>query len=212
MSFAGELEAITGTAADAYDIRAAVRRCYFYDFDGYAVRLWDGHGVLYAGGYEWLGTLDAMDQNRHVTPTIRDARDGTSPRYEFSLPYLDETTFRALKVDQSRAAGRDLTCYHVLCKVEDGLRPTTELRFAYRLAMKGVQFSEQWDGELADKTLVRTATVIAKSLEYGRSRVPAGTMTDTAQNDRARVLGLASDSGCSFVAANSVRTYTIKGG
>ena len=118
MSFAGALEAITGTAADAYDIRAGVRRCFFYDFAGYPVRLWDGHGVLVAGGHEWLGTFDAMDQNRHQAPSVRDPRDGTSPRYEFSLPYIDRTTFLALKADQALAAGRDLTCYHVLCRVE----------------------------------------------------------------------------------------------
>lgn len=211
MSFATALLDLTGTAADAYDIKAAVRRCFFYDFTGQPVRLWDGHGVLQAGGYSWLGTFDANGQNRHQAPAVRDPRDGTAPRYEFSLPFIDQTTFLALKADQSRASGRNLTCYHVLCQVGEGLIPTTELLFSYRLAMRGVQFSERVEGEIGAQTIIRSATVIAKPLEYGRSRVPAGTFTDTAQNDRARVLGLASDSGCSFVAANSRRTYTIPG-
>jgi len=212
MSFATALSELTGAATDAFDIRAGVRRCFFYDFDGKPVRLWDGHGVLQAGGHEWLGTLDALDNNRHVAPNVRDPRDGTSPRYEFTIPYLDYDTFLALKADQSLAAGRDLICYRVLCRVGEGLIPTTELLFGYRLAMRGVQFSERVEGEIGAQVIVRSASVIAKSLEYGRSRVPAGTLTDTAQNDRARVLGVASDSGCAFVAGNARRTYLIAGG
>lgn len=212
MTFATSLIELTGAATDAFDIRAGVRRCFLYDFVGSPVRLWDGHGVLQAGGYEWLGTFDAMDQNRHVSPSVRDPRDGTSPRYEFGIPYLDQATFLALKASQTLAAGRDLICYHVLCKAGEGLIPTTELLFGYRLAIRGVQFTERVEGDLASPVIVRSVTVIAKSLEYGRSRVPAGTMTDTAQNDRARILGLSSDSGCAFMAANCKRTFIIAGG
>jgi len=212
MSFDATLLALTGTAADAFDIKAIVRRAFFYDFDGHPVRLWDGQGVLQAGGYRWLGTHDANGVNHHKTPAVRDARDGTAPRYEFGIPYLDQATFLALKADQALAQGRNLTCYHALFQVGEGLIPTTELRFDYRLAMRGVRFSESVSGEPGQEQIVRSATVMAKSLEYGRSRVPAGTMTDTAQQERARVLGLASDSGCAFVAANSRRTYIRPGG
>lgn len=208
MAFADELTALTGAATDAWDIRAAVRRCFLYDFTGSPVRLWDGHGVLQAGGFEWLGTFDAMGTNRHQSPAVRDSRDGTAPRYEFSLPFIDRTTYLALQADQAMAMGRDLICYNVLCKVGEGLVPTTALRWNYRLAIRGVQFAERMDGDRK----VYTASVIAKSLEYGRSRVPGGTMTDTAQRERARVLGVAADSGCVFVAQNSRRTYIIAGG
>lgn len=211
MAFADDLIELTGTAADAFDIKAMVRRCFLYDFLNAPVRLWDGQGVLNAGGFEWLGTYDAMGQNHHTAPPVRDDRDGTSPRYEFAIPYLDQTTFLALKADQSLARGRDLICSHALFRVGEGMIPTTALRFSYRLAMRGVQFTERVEGEPGAETIIRSASVIAKSLEYGRSRVPAGTVTDTAQIDRARVLGLASDSGCSMVAKNARRTFLIQG-
>ena len=211
MAFDDELITLTGVATDSFDIRAAVRRCYLYDFTGQPVRLWDGQGVLQAGGYEWLGTFDAMGTNRHSAPTVRDPRDGSAPRYEFSIPFLDRVTHDALKADQALATGRDLICYNVLCKVGEGLIPTTALRFNYRLAIRGVQFGERMEGGKGSERKVYSASVIAKSLEYGRSRVPAGTMTDTAQRERSRVLGVTADSGCSFVAANSRRTYVIAG-
>ena len=212
MAFADELEALTGTATDSFDIKAAVRRCYLYDFVGQPVRLWDGHGVLQAGGYEWLGTFDANNQNRHKTPNVRDPRDGSAPRYEFAIPYLDRTTHDALKADQALAMGQDLICYNVLCKVGEGLIPTTELRWNYRLAIRGVQFGERMEGDRGSARKVYSASVIAKSLEYGRSRTPNGTMTDTAQRERARVLGVTVDDGCAFVSQNSRRTYIIPGG
>jgi hypothetical protein len=211
MSFESELLDILGTAADSYDIKAGVRRCFFYDFDGYPVRLWDGQGVLTAGGYDWLGTYDADGNNRHTAPAVADSRDGTAPSYEFSIPYLDKTTFDALKADQALAKGREMTCYHALFKVGEGLLPTTPLRFSYRMLIRGTQFSEAVSVDGGAVMVLRSASVICKSLEYGRSRVPSGTMTDTAQRERARLLGLSSDSGCSFVAANSRRTFIVGG-
>lgn len=211
MAFEDELISLTGTAADAFDIKAMVRRCFLYDFVGNPVRLWDGQGVLIAGGFEWLGTYDANGRNHHTAPAVRDDRDGTSPRYEFGIPYLDKPTFDGLKLDQALAKGRDLICYHALFQFGEGLLPSTPLRFNYRLAMRGVKFTERVEGELGAEQIIRAAAVTAKSLEYGRSRVPSGTMTDTAQRDRARVLGLVSDSGCSFVAANSRKTFTVQG-
>jgi hypothetical protein len=212
MTFQTELLDLTGAATDSFDIRAAVRRCYLYDFTGQPVRLWDGQGVLVADGEEWLGTFDATGTNRHRAPNVRGARDGTAPRYEFSIPFMDQTTHDALKADQALAMGRDLICYNVLCKVGEGLIPTTALRFNYRLAIRGVQFGERMEGARGSERKVYSAAVIAKSLEYGRSRVPGGTMTDTAQRERARVLGVAADSGCAFVAQNARRTYIIPGG
>ena len=211
MTFEGDLLTYTGQANDPFDVRAVVRRCFFYDFIGQPVRLWDGQGVLVAGGYEWLGTIDADGMNHHQVPAVSDARDGTAPKYEFTIPYLDQVTFNALKADQDRARGRDLICYHALFNAGDGLRPSTGLRFNYRLAIRGIKFTEQVEGEPGEEVFVRSVTAVAKSLEYGRSRVPGGTYTDTAQQDRARLLGLASDSGCAFMAKNSRRTFTIPG-
>lgn len=209
MSFETELLTLTGEAADSFDIRACVRRAWLFDFVNNPVRLWDGQGVLQSGGYEWLGTVDARGQNHLRAPAVRDSRDGTSPKYEFSIPYLDLTTFNALKADQGLARGRDLICFHALFGVGEGLIPTTELRFNYRLAIRGTQFSESIQGERGSEQIVRSASVLAKSLEYGRQRVPAGTMTATAQRERARVLGLANDTGCDFVAKNARRTFPV---
>jgi len=211
MAFTEELLDLTGTAADSFDIKAMVRRCFLYDFVGSPVRLWEGQGILVAGGFDWLGTFDANGTNRHRAPTVRDDRDGSSPRYEFGIPYLDQITFDALKASQSLAKGRDLIGYHALFKAGEGLLPSTPLRFNYRLAIRGVQFSESMQGEPGAEIKVRSASVAAKSLEYGRTRVPGGTMTDTAQRDRARVLGVAADSGCSMVAKNARRTFIIQG-
>jgi hypothetical protein len=75
--------------------------------------------------------------------------------------------------------------------------------------MQGTEFKEQVTGDIANPTFDRSVKVLCRSQEAGRSRIPNGTMTDTAQRSRAQLLGLASDSGCSFVASKSARTYVI---
>jgi len=224
--FETELLAITGQADDAHDIRAVVGRCFFYDFDGYPIRLWEGTGVLTTtfgvgdamvtpagtlAANEWLGTYDANGENRHAAPQIQDSRDGASPRLQFGIPHLDRATFDALKADQALVKERDLTIYNAIFGVGEGLRPQTPIRFAARLAMKGVTFSRQMDGDPANPVMIYSASVLCATGEEGRSRIPGATYTDTAQRERARVLGLSSDSGCSFVAGNSQRTYRVGG-
>ncbi len=211
MSFQSELLAALGGAADAWDIRAIVRRCFFYDFQGYPVRLWHGVGTLHAGGEEWLGTIDPAGVDHHTAPAVADPRSGASPRYTFGIPYLDGATFAALKADQDRARGRDLTCYHVMLQAGEGLRASEALRFNYRLEMRGVEFAEAWEGLPGEERRAYRASVLCRSAEAGRSRVPAGTYTDTAQRERARILGFGADSFCAFVAGNSRRTLTIEG-
>lgn len=226
MTFSDALLELTGDADDSFDIRAMVRRCFLYDFDGYPVRLWEGQGVLQTttsvgdpvetplgnlAANEWLGTFDAAGNNLHRVPSVSDSREGNSPRYNFGIPYLDEETYLAIKGEQSKAAGRDVLCYHALIKGDEGLLPQTPIRFAWRMQMRGPVFKEMVEVDGGKLVRIRSVSVLARSLEYGRSRVPSGTMTDTAQNERARLLGLDSDSGCSFVAANSTRTYTVGG-
>lgn len=209
MSFESELLDALGDDTASHDVRLTVRRCWHYDFDGFPTRLWQGEGKLFAGGQEWLGTRIG-DADLHQVSAVKDGRDGTSPRYSFGIPYLDAETFAALKADQALARGREITCYLALIKAGEGLRPATPLRFSYRMLIVGTEFSERRQGEAPGLSLMRSASVIARSLEYGRSRIPNGTYTDTAQQERARLLGLASDSGCSFVARNARRTYEIR--
>ena len=211
MTFETELLDAIGTADDTFDIKASVRRCFHYAFLGQDVRLWDGMGVLIAGGFEWTGTVDAKGVNHHKAPTVKDSRDGTSPRYTFSIPYIDEATKLAMEADQDQVKGRDLTCYHVIVKHDEGMRPGTALRFSYRLTMQAANFTDQIEGGPSNLTRVYSASVLARSGEVGRSRTPSGTYTDTSQRERARLAGVAGDSFCSFVAANSNRTYTIEG-
>ena len=225
-TFEEELLAALGGADDAWDIRAAVRRCFFYDFDGSPVRLWDGVGLLtttvgvgdpmtlpdgqVVAATEWLGTRDGMGGNVHQAPAVADDRDGTAPNYPFGLPFLDRATFDAIKADQAKAAGRSLTCYHAIFLADEGLLPATPLRFAWRLTMQKVDFSEAVEPvEDGPVRRIYSATVTARSGEAGRSRYPGGTYTDTSQRDRARLLGLESDSGCVFVAKNSQRSFRV---
>lgn len=211
MSFESELLDALGEADDAWDIRVGVRRCFFYDFDGFPTRIWHGVGPMYAGGYEWLGTIDADGQDHHIAPNVQTTRDGTSPRYTFTIPYMDKATSAALKADQALALGRRMTCYHVIFLTGEGVRPQTPLRFNYELTMQGVEFSDSYEGEPGSGQKVYSASVLMRTDEVGRSRTPGGTYTDTSQQERARLLGLTSDSFCAFVASNSRRTITIEG-
>ncbi|WP_159099634.1 hypothetical protein [Alloyangia pacifica] len=157
---------------------------------------------------EWLGTRDGEGGNVHQAPDVSDDRDGTAPNYTFGLPFLNREAFDAIKADQAKATGRDLTCYHAIFLPHEGLLPATPLRFAWRLKMQNVDFSEGLE-EVEGGTIKRiySASVSARSGEAGRSRSPGGTYTDPIQRDRARRLGVTSDSGCAFVAKNAQRTF-----
>lgn len=210
-TFQEELESALGESGDLFDIRASVRRCFFYDFSGYPVRLWEGHGkFIDSDGNEWHGTFDISGTNHHQAPAVKDSREGTSPRYEFGLPHIDQNTFDALKADRTLIDGRRLTVYHAIFRKGEGVRAGTPIRFSYSLEMKGVRFDQGVSSEGGSLRRQYSAFVLCRNLEAGRSRFPGGTYTDLNQNQRAALLGLASDSGCVFVAGNSRRTYTFE--
>jgi hypothetical protein len=211
MSFAAKLIDFLGESSSRHDIRASVRSCFFFDFAGAPTYLWDGMGVLISNdGQRWLGTINGDGVNAHTKPALSDPRDGASPNYEFGLPFLDEASFNLLKADQDRVKGRTLTIYDVAVDEGEGLRPGTDLGFHQRLEMRAVLFD---DGvaEVSPGEIVNTysATVQCRSLESGRSRFPGGTYTDTSQRERARLLGVASDTGCSMIAGNADRPYVF---
>ncbi|MEB3419886.1 hypothetical protein ACFSDD_10940 [Salipiger marinus] len=225
MSFESELLAHLGGADDAWDIQATVRRCFFFDFDGAPTRLWDGVGLLTTttgvgdpldmGGRvlaanEWLGTRDGFGLNAMSAPEIRDDRDGVAPDYVFGIPKMDRDTFDALKADQTKVKGRQLVIYDVIIPEGEGLLPQQPIRFNARLTMRGADFREMArPGDGGEIIMTYAASVTCRSGEAGRSRYPGGTYTDTSQRDRARLLGLESDSGCVFVAKNSQRTFRV---
>ncbi|MBB95578.1 MAG: hypothetical protein CML68_13435 [Rhodobacteraceae bacterium] len=210
MTFETELLASLGDADDAWDINITTRQCIFFDFDGYPIRIWDGMGKLIAGGYEWIGALNAAGESAVSIPPLRDTRDGSNLRYEFGLPFLDEDTFDALKADQDLARGRGVTVYEVLVNEGEGLRPGTDLHYDTGLKMRGAQFYSGYQ-QISDGEFVRvySASVIARVLDAGRSVAPRGTYSDTCQNERAVIAGESSDSGCVFVSENVNRTYVF---
>lgn len=212
------LEEYLGDADVLSDQRVVVRRCWFYDFDGFPTRMWQGQGRLFTeDGNEWLGTINSAGQDIHITPRIQDGRDGSSASYQFSLIIPDipgESSgelYEALKADQSVVLGRTITCYLAIFKDGEALRPSTPLKFFKRLIMRSPKFSESLSpGE--GGVLVRTykVTVTAKDGNFGRADVPNRSYNDTMQREYARQLGVTEpDLGCEYVAGLANRTYKI---
>jgi hypothetical protein len=216
-AFEERLDALLGDGQDLSDIRVVVRRCWFFDFDGYPVRLWQGQGKLFTtDGNEWLGYITFDGQPIMTAPRIADGRDGTAPTYEFSLSLVDLPgmsafeAYEALKADQGRVAGRMVTCSLALIEVGEGLRPQAPLEFFKDLTMQSTRFEEriEWDGTSMVKRY--TATLIAKDGNVGRSSIPNGSYTSTVQRERARQLGVeGEDKGCDFVSGLADRTYVV---
>lgn len=214
MSFQTELLDALGTATDTFDTKITLRNCFLYDFTDGPLRVWDGEGVLYADGEEWIGTMfrgrDGVSlANLHQTPEFRDPRDQASPEFEFGLPYLSKADFQALQADQTKAEGREVTRYKVIVKEGEGLRPGTALEFADKFVVQSVRFFEGLDGLPGESIRMRRASVVCRSVEIGRSLAPRGTYTDLSQQERARVLGENPDSGCAYVASNARRTFEV---
>lgn len=214
------LEEYLGNEDVLSDIRVVVRRLWFYDFDGFPTRMWSGKGRLFTSDdTEWLGTINESNQDIHVTPRLQDGRDGSSASYQFkmTIPDLpDESSgqlYEALKADQWRVSGRELTCYLAIFKDGEGLRPSTPIKFFKQLIMYSPTFSEGVTLDGAGR-LVRsyTVTVVAKDSNSGRSRVPNRTYTDTCQREYARQMGVTSvdDLGCEYVADLSNRTFVVQ--
>lgn len=202
------------------DIRVVVRRLWFYDFDGYPTRMWSGKGRLFtAGNVEWLGTINDANQDIHVTPRLQDGRDGSSANYQFkmTIPDLpDEPSgelYEALKADQWRVFGRELTCYLAIFKDGEGLRPSTPIKFFKRLIMQSPTFNEGFT-QGPGGVLVRaySVSVVAKDSNSGRARVPNRTYTDTVQREYARQMGVTDrdDKGLEYVAQLANKTFTIE--
>lgn len=200
-AFTDLLEEYLGADGDAGDIRAVVRRCWLYDFNGTPVRLWQGQGVLITtGGVRWLGTIDANGTDRHEVPGLADGRDGASVELRFSLPYIDAATYASLKADSGMVAGGTITCYLALFQPGEGLRIETPIDFFARYTMRSPIFEESVAFTGSRMTRTYRATVLATNGNSGLSRSPGGSYSDTCQKQRAAMLGVALDRGCEFVA------------
>ena len=212
------LDEYLGDADDITDIRAIVRRAWFYDFDGFPIRMWQGQGRLFtADGNEWMGSIDAAGTDHHVTPAIQDGRDGSSANYTMSMTIPEipgesnAALYESLKADQWRVNGREVTVFLALFQQGEGLRPNTPLRFFKRLTMQSPKFSESLSSDGEGK-LVRSykVSVTARDSNFGRSNTPNRVYSDAAQKERARQLGVATiDRGCEYLGTLANRTYTV---
>jgi len=213
------LDEYIGPEDSLSDIRLVVRRCWFYDFEGYPLRVWQGKGKLFTtDGNEWLGTIDANNFDHHTVPAISDGRDGSSASYQMGLKIIDlpgmpaKEMYEAIKADQTRTFGRSVTCYLVLFQLEnhEGLRPATPIVYFKDFTMMNTKFSEKIEGDLSGLLVKKYAvSVVCKDNNFGRSNVPAGTYADTIQKERARQLGVTLDRGCEFLALLANRTYQL---
>jgi hypothetical protein len=211
------LDEYIGDADALSDIRVMVRRLWFYDFDGYPLRIWQGKGRLFTSDDQvWMGSIDPMNNDVHKTPAIQDGRDGSSATYSMSLSISDipgQTAFElyeAMKAEQWRVSGRNITCYLAIFKEGELLRPSTPIVFFKELKMFSPKFSEVLEtgpgGELVRRYRV---TINTKDNNFGRSNIPNGTYADTIQKQRAKELGVTYDRGCEFLALLANRTYQI---
>lgn len=201
------------------DIRIMVRRLWFYDFAGESVRLWQGQGRLFTtDGNEWLGSITAGGQDIHKAPALQDGRDGSSANYNFTLTIPDipgespMELYDALKADQNKVYGRNLTCYLATFKEGEALRPQTPCIYFKQLVMQSPKFSEKISTDSAG-VMIRSyvITVAAKDANAGRSRVPNRTYSDANQKEYARQVGdlTAPDRGCEFLGTLANRTYQV---
>lgn len=215
------LDEYLGDADAISDIRVVVRRLWFYDFNGYPLRLWQGKGKLFTVDingeeHEWIGTIDASNNDHHDTPAIQDGRDGSSAQYEMSMKLIDVPgqsafqAYQALKSEQWRVSRRPVIVYLAVFKENEALRPQTPIAFFKELTMMAPKFSELLESD-GDGKLVRKykVTITAKDANFGRSNVPNGTYADAIQKQRARELGVSVDRGSEYLALLANRTYQI---
>lgn len=215
--FSDLLDELMGGGDALDDIRIIVRRLFFYDFNGYPLRIWQGQGKLHTSdGYEWLGTIDANGNDLHKFPAIQDGRDGTSATYNATLNLIDTPgqtamqAYDALKAEQWRVNKRKLTVYMAIFQLNEGLRPATPIAFLKELTMFSPKFSEKIAMDSAGRIMKSySISVNSKDGNYGRSNVPGNTYSDTVQKEYASSLGVPYDRGCEFVAGLANRTYQI---
>lgn len=210
------LDEYVGDADALDDINVVVRRCWFYDFVGHPVHIWQGQGTLITTDgveeTEWLGTVDSAGVDKHNTPPIQDGRDGTSASYTLSMDIPSVEIYNELKADQSLAAGRSVTCYLAIFRtdIDEALRPSTPIIFFRELKMQPPKFSERLERDSGGKLINKyRVSVVAKDNNSGRSNIPNGTYTDTIQKERARQNGVALDRGCEYVASLAYRTMQV---
>lgn len=198
------------TSGASGEIRFVTRNLWFYDFIDNPLRIWDGTGKLITSdGNKWLGSVNAVGQNIHVTPNIQDGRNGSSISYEMKLIVPDASLFRSLKEDRDLAKKRDVTVYRALFKTNEALRPSTPIMFAKRMSILSLSFRETLEVNNGIPSINHEVTVSAKDSNLGRENKPNRTYSDSIQTQIAESHNLTPDLSCSYVANLANRTYTV---
>ena len=210
------LDDYIGEDQELTDIRTTVRRCWFYDFNGFPLRLWQGKGKLHTSDdEEWIGTIDSLGRDHHRVPAIKDGRDGTSGTYNFGMKLISNPNtdlaelYQAIKNEQDRIRGRTLTSYLCIFNEDEGLRPETPIVFFKELTMINSIFSEKIELVQGVMSKIYEISLVTKDANFGRSETPNGSYSNPVQQERARQLGVDLDRGCEYVAGLSNRTYLL---
>jgi len=214
-AFFDALDEYLGDSGSVEEIQVVARRLWFYDFQTGPLRLWDGQGLLITeDDEEWLGSATDTG-NLHKTPTIKDGRDGSSGRYEFTLNIPDipgqtaYESYEAIKAENDSVQGRSLVCYMAIFHRDEGLRPQTPYVYLKDFTMMSAVFNEKMSFNEGAMVRDYSVTIIARDGNTGRSNRPNRTYADTIQKEHARQLGVAVDKGSEYLAELANRTYTI---
>ena len=210
------LDEYLGDSDSIGEIRVVARRLWYYDFESAPLLLWDGQGLLTTSDdLEWYGSMNDSGNNLHTAPNLKDGRDGTSARYEFTLKIPDipgQTAFELyeeIKASNETVKGRKIVCSTVLFHVSEGLRPQTPRLFLKELVMQSAVFNERLTVENGAMRRECSVTIIARDDNTGRSNKPRRTYADTLQKEHARQNGVVLDKGCEYLAELANRTYVI---
>ncbi|WP_116654875.1 hypothetical protein [Pelagibacterium sediminicola] len=150
----------------------------FADFREVPRRWWPGHGLLRAGGHDWLGAGEFISIEGLEQPI------GTrAPKMTFTLSGVDATIVQMARQASDRVKDRRITVYIQFFDVtpdDAGKQPWSLLDSPYALAT-GIMDQMSYTLEGADR---RTVTLTAESLWVNRRRPPYGFWTDRDQNSR----------------------------
>ena len=161
------------TALAASTVRVAT--LVQFDFASGTRRLWNGQGALVAGGQTWegfagLGAIDGLEE----------VRGPVSQKVTFTLSAVDEAMLATALAETSEVQGRLVT---VFLQLFDADWQTSGSPFAlWTGVMQPPRVTRTAAGD--EGGAMRTIALPAENVFFGRSRVPAGRLTDVDQKTR----------------------------
>jgi hypothetical protein len=149
---------------------SVVRASYlvYLDFATNARRLWLGHGLLSAGGYEWSGIGELASISG-----IESAIGGSAPQVTFGLSGVDPNLIGAALATSDEVKGRDAAIY---LQFFDEAAQTLDNPYAVWLGVMDVMRVQ------ADGPTTRRIELTAETLFTRRASPPWGYLSDRDQN------------------------------